>query len=60
MVQPHCMPMELGKEVSETLPDSTCSLIFKQSENRMHLQKALLLFLNCYTAIGAFIDGCAW
>jgi ornithine carbamoyltransferase len=52
------MPMELGKEVSETLSDSTCSLIFKQSENRMHLQKSL--FLNCYTAIGAFIDGCAW
>lgn len=42
----HCMPMERGKEVSETLPDSSASIIFTQSENRMHVQKALLLFLN--------------
>lgn len=42
----HCMPMERGKEVSETLPDSPSSLIFIQSENRMHVQKALMLFLN--------------
>ncbi|MGL5742950.1 MAG: ornithine carbamoyltransferase [Legionella sp.] len=42
----HCMPMERGKEVSETLPDSSESIIFTQSENRMHVQKALLLFLN--------------
>lgn len=42
----HCMPMERGKEVSETLPDSPASIIFTQSENRMHIQKALLLFLN--------------
>lgn len=42
----HCMPMERGKEVSETLPDSPASIIFTQSENRMHVQKALLLFLN--------------
>ena len=38
----HCMPMERGKEVSETLPDQPCSAIFQQSENRMHVQKALL------------------
>ncbi|KGP63067.1 ornithine carbamoyltransferase [Legionella norrlandica] len=42
----HCMPMERGKEVSETLPDSPASIIFTQSENRMHVQKALLLFLD--------------
>lgn len=38
----HCMPMMRGKEVSETLPDQSCSAIFDQSENRMHAQKALL------------------
>ncbi|KTD14521.1 Ornithine carbamoyltransferase [Legionella gratiana] len=42
----HCMPMERGKEVSEALPDSPASIIFTQSENRLHVQKALLLFLN--------------
>lgn len=41
----HCMPMNRGKEVSKTLPDQPCSAIFKQSENRLHLQKALLLHL---------------
>ncbi len=41
----HCLPMERGKEVSETLPDQPCSVIFQQSENRLHIQKALLLQL---------------
>lgn len=41
----HCLPMERGKEVSQTLPDEACSVIFKQSENRLHVQKALLLYL---------------
>jgi ornithine carbamoyltransferase len=41
----HCLPMERGKEVSETLPDQACSVVFRQSENRLHMQKALLLFL---------------
>jgi len=42
----HCMPMERGKEVSESLPDSPSSIIFAQSENRMHVQKALLIYLS--------------
>jgi len=41
----HCMPMERGKEVSESLPDQPCSVIFSQSENRLHVQKALLLMV---------------
>lgn len=41
----HCLPMQRGKEVSETLPDQACSAIFQQSENRLHVQKALLLYL---------------
>ena len=38
----HCMPMERGKEVSKTLPDSYCSVIFQQSLNRKYVQKAIL------------------
>jgi ornithine carbamoyltransferase len=41
----HCLPMERGKEVSETLPDLPLSVIFRQSENRLHAQKALLIHL---------------
>lgn len=41
----HCLPMERGKEVSDTLPDTQCSVVFQQSENRLHIQKAILLTL---------------
>ncbi len=41
----HCLPMIRGKEVSQTLPDQPASAIFKQSENRLHIQKALLVAL---------------
>lgn len=41
----HCLPMIRGKEVSETLPDLPASVIFTQSENRLHMQKALLVAL---------------
>jgi ornithine carbamoyltransferase len=43
----HCMPMNRGQEVSASLPDQKCSVIFKQSENRLHTQKALLYQLLC-------------
>ncbi len=41
----HCLPMVRGTEVSHTLPDQPCSVIYQQSENRLHIQKALLLHL---------------
>ena len=41
----HCMPMERGKEISQTLPDGAQSIIFDQAENRLHAQKALLYIL---------------
>ncbi|MCX7115420.1 MAG: ornithine carbamoyltransferase [Gammaproteobacteria bacterium] len=39
----HCMPMERGKEVSCTLPDTPCSIVFSQSEYRLYAQMAVLL-----------------
>lgn len=39
----HCMPMQRGKEISNTLPDAPSSRIFVQSANRLHVQKALLI-----------------
>jgi ornithine carbamoyltransferase len=41
----HCLPMVRGQEVSPTLPDQSYSVIYQQSENRLHMQKALLLHL---------------
>lgn len=42
----HCMPMIRGREVSDSLPDAINSVVFHQAANRLHAQKALLLFLN--------------
>ncbi len=41
----HCLPMLRGKEISETLPESPFSALFRQSENRLHMQKGLLVGL---------------
>jgi ornithine carbamoyltransferase len=38
----HCMPMNRGYEISATLPEQPYSVIYQQSENRLHVQKALL------------------
>jgi len=41
----HCLPMNRGQEVSDSLVDSKQSILFDQSENRLHVQKALLVKL---------------
>jgi len=38
----HCLPMVRGKEISNAMADHTNSRLFQQSENRLHVQKALL------------------
>ncbi|NMC06760.1 MAG: ornithine carbamoyltransferase [Candidatus Lokiarchaeota archaeon] len=41
----HCLPAHKDVEIASELIDSPRSIIFDQAENRMHAQKALLLFL---------------
>lgn len=41
----HCLPMVRDKEITEEMVDHPRSAIFRQSENRLHAQKALLLKL---------------
>jgi ornithine carbamoyltransferase len=41
----HCMPCHVGYEISRDAIDHPNSVIFHQAENRMHLQKAALLWL---------------
>ncbi len=41
----HCLPMLRGKEITDAMADHPNSVLFKQSENRMHAQKALLIGL---------------
>ena len=41
----HCMPCHPGYEISRDAIDHPNSIIFDQAENRMHIQKAILLWL---------------
>ncbi|MBU0731767.1 ornithine carbamoyltransferase [Patescibacteria group bacterium] len=42
----HCMPCHIGYEISRSAMDHGNAVIIDQAENRLHAQKAIMLWLN--------------
>ena len=47
----HCLPAERGKEITDEVLEGPQSVVFDQAENRLHVQKAILVQLEKWRTV---------
>jgi ornithine carbamoyltransferase len=53
----HCLPAYRGYEVSESIFEKYADVIFDEAENRLHAQKAIMVWLDRHRGDNASKQG---